>query len=399
MGDGTPLDHEIEDWDSASGSLIAWVRLPTVSSTTDTSFHLYYGAANAADQQRPTAVWGDAEAVWHLDRDPAGSAPQLDDLSAHRRDGLSSGSMTSTDLVSGVAGKAIDFDGIDDVLQAQPFAVASDVLTLSAWVDFDSTPPTPSSWRRLARARVGATSWARRPVVPSGSASTSTGRRPSSSEARCPSEGGTTWRRPGTVPRCRSSSTARSWQAGRRRAPSGNSATMPVTVGNVPGNDRGVDGRIDEVRVESDFRPPWLLAAYRNQRPGSTFVSVGAHETGTWFAQGTWAYRSPIGVEIDPGASALTDFPLLVEFTSPDLVGATQLDGDDVVFTDRDGITRLDHQLESFDSGAGSVTAWVRVPSLDLDSQLFVYYGNPSAADQSDAENVFGDGADLVLHD
>ncbi|MCC6435440.1 MAG: DUF2341 domain-containing protein [Acidimicrobiales bacterium] len=96
----------------------------------------------------------------------------------------------------------------------------------------------------------------------------------------------------------------------------------------------------------------------------------------------------------------MTDYPLLVQLTSPELAAAAQPDGDDLVFVGGDGVTRLDHELESWDPLTGSLTAWVRLPSLDaaIGTGLFLYAGNPDAGDQQDPVGVWGAEADLVLH-
>jgi hypothetical protein len=63
----TKLSHEIETYTSATGALVAWVRVPIVSSSVDTVVYLYYGNAGASNQQNPTAVWDSHyHGVWHL---------------------------------------------------------------------------------------------------------------------------------------------------------------------------------------------------------------------------------------------------------------------------------------------------------------------------------------------
>ena len=47
-------------------------------------------------------------------------------------------------------------------------------------------------------------------------------------------------------------------------------------------------------------------------------------------------------------------FPVLVSMTDGDLVGNTQGDGGDILFTTDNGTTKLDHEIESYDSGTGS---------------------------------------------
>ena len=42
-GGTTKLKWEVEKYDGTTGNLIAWVKIPSVSSTTDTVFYLFYG--------------------------------------------------------------------------------------------------------------------------------------------------------------------------------------------------------------------------------------------------------------------------------------------------------------------------------------------------------------------
>ena len=68
-GDGvaTKLYHEIEKYDESSGELIAWVNIPSLSSTEDTALYIYYGNPSCSNQQFPEKVWDSTfEAVWHM---------------------------------------------------------------------------------------------------------------------------------------------------------------------------------------------------------------------------------------------------------------------------------------------------------------------------------------------
>jgi len=51
------LNHEIEYYDNNTGRLVAWVKVPSLSSTSDTVLYMYYGNAAASSQQNATAVW------------------------------------------------------------------------------------------------------------------------------------------------------------------------------------------------------------------------------------------------------------------------------------------------------------------------------------------------------
>jgi len=60
------LCHEIENYDSTTGELWAWVEM-NITSASDTEFHLYYGNPSCGDQQDITGTWDNAgyEAVYH----------------------------------------------------------------------------------------------------------------------------------------------------------------------------------------------------------------------------------------------------------------------------------------------------------------------------------------------
>jgi len=65
------LNHEIEYYDNNTGHLVAWVKVPSLSSTSDTVLYMYYSNAAASSQQNPTAVWDpDYVMVQHLEETP-----------------------------------------------------------------------------------------------------------------------------------------------------------------------------------------------------------------------------------------------------------------------------------------------------------------------------------------
>jgi len=44
------LSHEIESYDSTTGHLVAWMKIPSLSSTVNTSIYMYYSNPSALDQ-------------------------------------------------------------------------------------------------------------------------------------------------------------------------------------------------------------------------------------------------------------------------------------------------------------------------------------------------------------
>ena len=132
------LDHEIELYDPVTGQLIAWVRIPSLSATTNTVINLFYGNASVSANPSSTATWsGIYENVFHMNQDPSGTAPQLTESTANARHATSIGSMTNSDVVTGQIGSALDFDGMDDELNASSTSVNDNTITWSTWVNLD----------------------------------------------------------------------------------------------------------------------------------------------------------------------------------------------------------------------------------------------------------------------
>jgi hypothetical protein len=62
-----------------------------------------------------------------------------------------------------------------------------------------------------------------------------------------------------------------------------------------------------------------------------------------------------------------------------------------LLFTAGDGTNKLAHEIESYTSASGALVAWVNVPLLSstADTNIYLYYGNPAAANQQTATNVW----------
>ena len=103
-------------------------------------------------------------------------------------------------------------------------------------------------------------------------------------------------------------------------------------------------------------------------------------------ATGTWTYRKPITVNAGQVTGAHTNFPMFVFLNADSQLSAGALaNGNDIVFTDSNSV-KLPYQIESY--GAGTLYAWVQVPSLTVGTQIYMYYGNASAP--SNLQNAAG---------
>jgi len=67
--DGNQLDHEIESYDGSAGTFVAWVRIPTLANSQDTTVHVYYGNSSiSTSQENAQSVWNsNYVGVWHME--------------------------------------------------------------------------------------------------------------------------------------------------------------------------------------------------------------------------------------------------------------------------------------------------------------------------------------------
>jgi hypothetical protein len=100
------------------------------------------------------------------------------------------------------------------------------------------------------------------------------------------------------------------------------------------------------------------------------------------------------------------DFPLLVSLSGTWLKSAAnggdvkRDDGFDLYFSaDQAGATRLAHEVELYAPVAGTLLAWVKIPSLAPETTLYVHYGDPAiTTSQAMPTAVWNGGYALVAH-
>jgi len=125
----TKLDHEIERYTSATGQLVAWIRVAVLSPNVDTVVQMYYGNASASDQSNKTGVWGAYSMVHHL---PNGTAlTAFDSTSA----GCNASTLNGTTAVIGKMGGGASFNGTSNSID---FGACADLnnwaaQTISVW--------------------------------------------------------------------------------------------------------------------------------------------------------------------------------------------------------------------------------------------------------------------------
>ncbi|MFA4995970.1 MAG: DUF2341 domain-containing protein [Patescibacteria group bacterium] len=94
---GAKLDHELEKYDATTGELTAWIKIPSLSNTVDTTLNLLYGNSTiSTSQENKTGVWSNGyAAVWHMNE----GSGNINDSTA----GVNYG--TTTNVTYGASGK------------------------------------------------------------------------------------------------------------------------------------------------------------------------------------------------------------------------------------------------------------------------------------------------------
>jgi thermitase len=128
----TKLSHQIESYTASSGRLVAWVQVPSVSSTADTMIYMYYGNPSAANQQQAAQVWdSNYLGVWHF---PNGTTLNASDSTANADNGTIHGATATTGQIDGGA----SFNGTSNSISI-PGASGTGTYTISMWVNDSST--------------------------------------------------------------------------------------------------------------------------------------------------------------------------------------------------------------------------------------------------------------------
>ncbi|UCG02720.1 MAG: DUF2341 domain-containing protein, partial [Candidatus Heimdallarchaeota archaeon] len=115
-----------------------------------------------------------------------------------------------------------------------------------------------------------------------------------------------------------------------------------------------------------------------------------------------WKYRKNITILSSQVFDDFTDFPVLIELFDEDLRNHAQTTGNDIFFTNEQGI-KLDHEIELYDRQysytQAHLVAWVKTNLTNLGGgYISMYYGNPTAGPQENPAGVWDDNYIGVWH-
>ncbi len=144
--------------------------------------------------------------------------------------------------------------------------------------------------------------------------------------------------------------------------------------------------------IENQTRQgPWDIGA-------DEYVVTSLGTQGWW--QSAWKNRMKITIDNSSQSETLTNFPLVVTLYSSRIdYTQTQNSGQDIRFVASDG-TELPYEIEKWDEAATS-TVWVKVPQINGGSNagyIWMYYGNPDAADNQSPNDVWDTNYKFVHH-
>ncbi|MBU1811372.1 MAG: DUF2341 domain-containing protein, partial [Candidatus Omnitrophica bacterium] len=267
--EGNRLDHEIEKYDGQTGEITAWVRVPNVSNTEDTTMYIYYSNSSVTTFQGNTAgVWNSSYAgVWHLGE--ADSSQLIVDSTLNGNNGIAYGGVTLD--TEGKIGGADSFDGSNDYISVGNDASLNygSSFTVQAWFK-----TSLAAWRWLVAKPGG--SWFGISSDRRLDWSTAAGSNYTSS-ARVVDG---VWHQ-GIV--TYSQGNLKLYVDG---AESGSWTNVPLTVasgityiGQRGDNKEYFNGFIDEVRISNiAFSNAWISSEYNNQFSPSAFYNRGGQE-------------------------------------------------------------------------------------------------------------------------
>jgi len=284
------LWHEVERWNSATGELIAWVRVPRIYHDQPTTVYMYYGNPGVTQaSENPGKVWENNNyvVVQHMD---GASYTALDDSTANYND-VTTEVSDPVYQADGHIGYAVEFDGNDAVEISDPGAGSSlDIttqVTVSAWI----SPTAIGQWNRIVAKShtVNDTPWTmygllfdnashiREEIASGGAQSGANG------TSVVPTDGSWTF---ATV--TYDHSALRVYFNGSAQGTPTNLTTdidtnnMPLSIARSGFGADYFTGKIDEVRVSSIARGTcWIGTEYNNQSNPGDIGSPGFYTVGT----------------------------------------------------------------------------------------------------------------------
>lgn len=133
--DGNRYYWELDTWNSTENEAFVWVKIPLVSSTSDTTFYFWFERFEDGSTYNNTAeVWSNGYVgVWHMNDNPDTS--HVMDSTSNNNDGAKKGANEPIEA-AGKIGKAQDFAGNPEDIESAStdFQFGVNPFTVSCWI-------------------------------------------------------------------------------------------------------------------------------------------------------------------------------------------------------------------------------------------------------------------------
>ena len=154
----TELNYQIENWDSTTGTIYFWVKVPTLYKTGspngNNKFYVYFGPTGTTAVSHTTAwqklTWSNVTAtagityggVYHFNESPSGTAPQFADGTVNSNDVSTVSTGTVTQNTSSEIGNGITLSATSVMtIGVTGMPNSQSDQSLSLWASYPSTPP------------------------------------------------------------------------------------------------------------------------------------------------------------------------------------------------------------------------------------------------------------------
>ncbi|MCE2929410.1 MAG: DUF2341 domain-containing protein, partial [Candidatus Caenarcaniphilales bacterium] len=389
-----------------------WFRAPSLSSSTNGTFYVYYGNSNAI-ATAPNSTYGSQNvwsngfvAVYHMNALTNGTASVLDSTSSAYH-GTPFGNMST--IASSKMGNSIVFDGSNDYINFGTASLANltTQMYVSSWVypvsygnyggiiTRQKNTPFDGGWglaqnqsdsNKFSSINFNLTSFEY--IQVSSNPATSTWNYLSSRNLS-----GTRTIFLNSVSQATSAVIA-----------TASPAQMVAGRFYFDTNNFYFNGRIDEIRVVNKSRNNnWITTEYNNQNAVNSFVTVGANGANL----SAWNYRAKLTMRGILVNGTVSQLPVTVDLSHlPEaFFGNVKASGADIRITAADLVSQMPVEVVSINKVSRTGEIWFRTDSLaeNINKDYFIWCGNngatlPAASSTFGSQNVWSNGFVAVYH-
>lgn len=303
-GSGTHLDHDVESYNPSTGALIAWVRIPALTASTDLTIDLYYGnaAVTTGTEQNAAGCWTAFAGVWFLSEAATGTSVYKDRTTAANH--MSSVGSQLTAGVSGQISNALSRNGstveVSRAITDGNTTLAAGPLTVMCWGKSNADAQNGNAqllWEetggRFRYYSTGSTGRQWRVYKTSGTLASLTGTTADQSwhhlALRVGSSGALIYQDASQV----TTNAVNSYIG-----TAGKVAVLSSSTAN-----QGMNGAISHLMIAAaDLGAGWVSTAYANQSAPGSFLTLGSEESGSTGPETHTGAGGPLTASVALGA-------------------------------------------------------------------------------------------------